>query len=76
MLPRWLRGKELVCQWWRPGFNPWVEKIPWRRTWQPTLVFLENYEQGSLVGYSPQGSHKSDMTDGAHMRAYLICIIL
>ena len=23
-----------------PGFDPWVEKIPWRRAWQPTLVFL------------------------------------
>ena len=22
------------------GFNPWVEKIPWRRTWQPTSIFL------------------------------------
>ena len=27
----------------RDGFNPWVEKIPWRRAWQPTSVFcLEN----------------------------------
>ena len=24
----------------RPGFNPWVEKISWRRAWQPTPVFL------------------------------------
>ena len=24
----------------RPGFYPWVGKIPWRRAWQPTLVFL------------------------------------
>ena len=23
-----------------PGFNPWVGKIPWRRAWQPTPVFL------------------------------------
>ena len=22
------------------GFNPWVGKIPWRRAWQPTSVFL------------------------------------
>ena len=27
-------------QYGRPGFNPWVGKIPWRRAWQPTLVFL------------------------------------
>jgi len=24
----------------RPGFNPYFGKIPWRRKWQPTLVFL------------------------------------
>ena len=26
----------------RQGFDPWVRKIPWRRKWQPTLVFLGN----------------------------------
>ena len=24
----------------RPGFDPWVAKIPWRRAWQPTPLFL------------------------------------
>ena len=24
----------------RPGLDPWVGKIPWRRAWQPTPVFL------------------------------------
>ena len=36
-------GKEPTCQcrrWKRFGFNPWVRKIPWRRKWQPTPVFL------------------------------------
>ena len=39
----------------KPGFDPWVEKIPWRRTWQPTPVFLpgESHGQRSLGGYSP-----------------------
>ena len=39
------------------GFDPWVGKIPWRRAWQPTPVFLpgESHGQGSLVGYSPWG---------------------
>ena len=39
---------------WR-GFNPWVRKSPWRRTWQPTPVFLpgESHGQRSLEGYSP-----------------------
>ena len=37
------------------GFDPWLGKIPWRRAWQPTLVFLrgESHGQGSLEGYSP-----------------------
>ena len=34
--PGWLRSKESVCQCRRCGFNPWVEKIPWRRKQQPT----------------------------------------
>ena len=39
-LPRRLSGKESACQCRRHGFNPWVGKIPWRRKWQLTLVFL------------------------------------
>ena len=42
-LPRWLRGKESACQCRRcrrPGFDPWVGKIPWNRKWQPTPIFL------------------------------------
>jgi len=37
------------------GFDPWVGKIPWRRKWQPTPVFLlgELHGQRSLAGYSP-----------------------
>ena len=48
----------LKCR--RPGFDPWVGKIPWRRAWQPTPVFLpgESHGQRSLVGYSLWG-HKS-----------------
>ena len=36
------------------GFYPWVGKIPWRRKWQPTPVFLpgKSHGQRSLVGYS------------------------
>ena len=48
-------GKELTCQWKRPGFDPWVRKIPWRRKWLPTPVFLpgEFHGQRSLAVYSP-----------------------
>ena len=50
-------GKEASCQCsrhWRRTFTPWVGKIPWRRAWQPTPVFLpgESHEQRRLVGYS------------------------
>ena len=39
-LLRWLSGKESTCQHRRHGFDPWVRKIPWRRKWQPTPVFI------------------------------------
>ena len=40
-----------------PRFDTWVGKIPWRRKWQPTPVFLPGEFQGqrSLVNYSPWG---------------------
>ena len=51
-------GKEPTCQCRDVrdhNFHSWMGKIPWRRTWQPTSVFLpeESHGQGSLVGYSP-----------------------
>ena len=47
----------------RCGFNLWIRKILWRRTWQPTPVFLsgESHEQRSLVGYSPRGHKKTQL---------------
>ena len=33
-------GKESTCQYRRCRFDPWVGKIPWRKKWQPTPVFL------------------------------------
>ena len=50
-----LNGKASACQCRRCGFDPWVRKIPWRRKWQSTLVFLpgNSHGQRSLLGYSP-----------------------
>ena len=74
---QWLRGfpggtsgKEPVCQrrrHKRHGFDPWVRKIPWRRAWQLTPVFLpeESHGQRSLAGYSPWGCTESDTTEVA-----------
>ena len=49
----------------RTGFNPWVRKIPWRRKWQSTLVFLpgEFHGQRSLMGYTPQGHKELNTTE-------------
>ena len=60
-------GKEPACQYRkhkRRGFDSWVGKIPWRRKWQPTLVFFpgKSHGQRSLVRYSPWGCKGSDMT--------------
>ena len=56
------QGICLQCR--RPGFNPWVRKIPRRREWQPTPVFLpgESHGQRNLVGYSPWSHKELDPT--------------
>ena len=43
----------------RLGFDPWVGKIPWRRAWQPTPVFLpgESHGQRGLAGNKRVGHH-------------------
>ena len=53
----WLTGKEFACWCRRREFDPWVGKIPWRRKWQPTPVFLpgKSHGQKSLAGYSSWG---------------------
>ena len=60
----WYKGASqvtLVVKNWpankRYGFDPWVRKIPWRRIWKLTPLFLpgESHGQKSLVSYSPLG---------------------
>ena len=59
-------GKILCLQCWKPGFNPWVGKIPWRRKRQPPPVFLPGKFHGwrNLVGYSPGGSKSRTRLSG------------
>ena len=73
----------LQCR--RPGFDPWAGKIPWRRKWQPTPVFLpgESHGQRTLIGYSPWGRKESDMTEQlqfhfnlASNQCYLIMVVV
>ena len=62
-------GKEPTCHQRRRHkrlvFHPWVGKIPWRREWQPTPVFLpgESHGQRNLVGYSPRCQEELDTTE-------------
>ena len=51
-------GKEPACQRRRRkgrGFDPWVGKIPWRRKWQLTPVFLPGESHGQRSKISMQG---------------------
>ena len=54
-LRRWCTGKESSCQCRRHkrcGFDPWIEKVPWSRKWQPAPVLLpeKSHGQRSLGG--------------------------
>ena len=59
---KWSRSKRL-------RLDPWVRKIPWRRGWQPTPLFLpgESHGQRSLVGYSPYGCKELDLACSIHV---------
>ena len=70
-------GKEPTCQCRRHkshGFNPWVRKIPWRRAWQSTPVFLpvESHGQRGLGGLCFTASQRvgQDWSDLAYTHAY------
>ena len=69
-LPQWLSGKDSDYQCRshsRSYFDPWVGRIPWRRAWPPTPLFLPVKSRGqrSLVGYNPWGCKEWDTTEHA-----------
>ena len=47
-IPWWLSGKESSHQCRRHRFDPWVEKIPWRKKWQPIPGFLPGKSHGQV----------------------------
>ena len=55
-------SKESACNAREPGIKP--GKVPWRRKWLSTPVFLpgESHGQRSLVGYCSWGGKELDMT--------------
>ena len=67
-IPWWLRRWSIYLQCGRPGFNPWVGRISWRRQWHPTPVFLPGKSHGwrNLVGLSPWGCKESDVNERLH----------
>ena len=61
--PHGASGKESTCQCSSHGFDPWVRKIPWRKKWQPTPVFLGNPMDRGVWQTTIHGVAKeSDMT--------------
>ena len=59
-LPLWLSWWRICLQCGRPGFNPWVGNIPWRREWLPTLVFWSREFHGL---YIPRGYKELDTNE-------------
>ena len=79
-LPWWLSSKRIRLQCRRHKrreFDPWVGKIPWRRKWQPTPVFLPEkfHGQRSLVGHSPWGLKESGMAEHTHRSPFVYCCL-
>ena len=68
----WLRHWSVCLKCGRLGFDPWVGKIPWRRKWQPTPVFLPGKSHGwrILVGYSSWGRKELDLTEWLHFHFF------
>ena len=62
-LPWWLSSRESGCQCSRHRFHPWVRKMPWRRKWLRTTVFLpeKSHGQRSLEGYGLGSCKTSDI---------------
>ena len=69
-LPWWLSGKEFTCQCRgrrKCGFDPWVGKIPWRRTWQHTPGFL-------LGNSTDRGAWRATVHGAAKCRLWGKCL--
>ena len=69
-------GKETTCQCRRckrRGFDPWVGKIPWRKAWQPTPVFLpgESHEQRAWQAAVHGVTNSQSQLKRLSMHAYL-----
>ena len=68
-------GEEPACQCRRCkrlGFSRWVRKVPWRRAWQPTPVFLPGEFHGQTMVYKSQTVIISRQTGIKHQFKFLL----
>ena len=82
LMAQWVKKLPAIRRHRRLMFDPQVGKIPQRKRWQPTPVFLpgESHGQRSLVGYSPKGLKESDTAENPNCESLccipIICLIL
>ena len=76
-LPLWLSWKRICLQCGRPGFDPWVRKIPWRRKSLPTPVFLpgEFHRERSQASRAHAAVTESDTMEWLTLVLSNACII-
>ena len=77
-LPRWLCNKESSCQCKGGKFDPWVRKIPWRRKWQPSQVFLPGESHGPRSLACRWGHKESDTIEWLNSNTTFLdcCLVL
>ena len=66
-------GEGSACSAGRPGFDPSVGKIPWKREWHPTPLFLpgEFHAQRRLAVHSPQDSDTTEQLTCTHTHTHV-----
>ena len=69
----WLSWWRISLQCRRPGFNPWIGKIPWRREWLPPPAFWPEEFHGL---YSPQGRKESDTPERLSLSRYNLILYI
>ena len=74
-LPWWRRHQGRICLLCRrPRFNPYVEKIPWRRKWQPVPVFMPGEFHGQQpVVLQSMGWQESSLTEQLMLPLFISC---
>ena len=65
----WLSWERICLQWGRPGFDPWVGKIPWRKERPPTLVFCSGESHGL---YRPWGRKELERLSDLHFHFHFM----